>query len=403
MLGFFGYVPRPAPSRPTAGFPGFDGLGAVVSRDGEEVFFSPEERRTLLAVFGSSTLRHDSHAWGKTRVMAHQLGLASGGVTVSAMVDAEEGVKAALRGRIHAGARAQLQRAQAILAQAYSLAETDARGRWDNQAARWRYPSFDGLGAMPPRGAGAKGGMPEFIFKGLDGLGASAFSKVSSCASLASLTAFFEQHKAASQQYQHQHRLTYDSRDAAKQVRALCEANKPRTALELADRLTNLHGIESITSRAGKTTYYVNTGDTYGTTLLWSPGGPLRVGSWGNIVERGGYDGLSGGLGGCGCGTGYGAAGAAEQMITFSAADYQLLASTFAPYYEGTGDALYSVVSLATARRPIPAINVDAAAEVAERLLDPAYQKAARETLTTREAAQLRRALAALRRKVPAR
>lgn len=34
---------------------------------------------------------------------------------------------------------------------------------------------------------------------------------------------------------------------------------------------------------------YVNTGDTYGTTFIWTPGS-IFIGNWGDIVERGNYD-----------------------------------------------------------------------------------------------------------------
>lgn len=79
----------------------------------------------------------------------------------------------------------------------------------------------------------------------------------------------------------------------AMKIKVLIEAGTPRAALQHYDTVLHNHGIESITSRAGATTYYSNTGETYNATLLYSPGKSVRIGNWGDIVERGGFDGAS--------------------------------------------------------------------------------------------------------------
>lgn len=90
-------------------------------------------------------------------------------------------------------------------------------------------------------------------------------------------------------------RTAYDAKLEATRIHEFIKGGAPLSALRSYDRLVGNHGIESIRSRAGATTYYSNTGDSYGTTLLYSPGKSVRIGDWASIVERGGFDGLGGG------------------------------------------------------------------------------------------------------------
>lgn len=64
------------------------------------------------------------------------------------------------------------------------------------------------------------------------------------------------------------------------------------TKLSIASEITECHGVEYIRSGRGAKSpsiEYVNTGDSYAPTLMWT-GGRYRVGCWGDIVERGNHD-----------------------------------------------------------------------------------------------------------------
>ena len=57
-------------------------------------------------------------------------------------------------------------------------------------------------------------------------------------------------------------------------------------ALTLYDTMSRSNGVEYISGSSGGL-YYVNHGDPYDTTLIYDTGkGVVRVGSWGDIVER---------------------------------------------------------------------------------------------------------------------
>lgn len=66
----------------------------------------------------------------------------------------------------------------------------------------------------------------------------------------------------------------------------------PSVAMDIIDARLDTHGVEHIPqghNRKSPAITYCNTGDTYGTTVLYV-NGRYRVGSWGDIVERGNYD-----------------------------------------------------------------------------------------------------------------
>lgn len=151
-----------------------------------------------------------------------------------------------------------------------------------------RFAGPGGYGDLPApspynRQAGDPWNLPLSGFGAAD-LGTHFGPHVSSCASAKALMAYFTWAGLGAAA----------AAAAVAEVRALCAADKPRAALEAADRHANQHGVEHIRNRAGRATYYVNGGDTYSPTLAWSLGGQLRVlmGGWGPLVEAGGYDGL---------------------------------------------------------------------------------------------------------------
>ncbi len=83
------------------------------------------------------------------------------------------------------------------------------------------------------------------------------------------------------------------SREHAKEIRAAMENRK---GLAVANRILNGFGVEVIGLPDGcfnncqtpdVTIRYVNTGDTYKTTLM-KVNGTYRVGNWGDVVEQ--YD-----------------------------------------------------------------------------------------------------------------
>ena len=62
--------------------------------------------------------------------------------------------------------------------------------------------------------------------------------------------------------------------------------------LSIASEITECHGVEYIEAGRGAkspTIEYVNAGDPYITTLMWTRG-RYCIGCWGDIVERGNYD-----------------------------------------------------------------------------------------------------------------
>jgi hypothetical protein len=62
--------------------------------------------------------------------------------------------------------------------------------------------------------------------------------------------------------------------------------------MEMADEVVGTYGVEYIPKGRNERSpaiEYLNTGDTYGLTLLFVDG-RYRVGSWGDLVERGDYE-----------------------------------------------------------------------------------------------------------------
>lgn len=58
------------------------------------------------------------------------------------------------------------------------------------------------------------------------------------------------------------------------------------------DKILNTHGVESVQAghnRKSPAFVYCNAGDTYAVTIL-KVRGHFRIGTWGDIVERGNYD-----------------------------------------------------------------------------------------------------------------
>lgn len=71
---------------------------------------------------------------------------------------------------------------------------------------------------------------------------------------------------------------------AAQEIKRLADQGLGRKALERADVAMGGHGVESLYPEFPKV-YYVNKGDTYDTTL-YSDGSALRIGAWGDYVEK---------------------------------------------------------------------------------------------------------------------
>lgn len=77
--------------------------------------------------------------------------------------------------------------------------------------------------------------------------------------------------------------------DDAKMIRQLWHTDRYRGRARLAiDKILRTYGVEFIgfTRRSRHGVYYCNGGDTYATTVLFV-GPHLRVGCWGDMVERG--------------------------------------------------------------------------------------------------------------------
>jgi len=77
---------------------------------------------------------------------------------------------------------------------------------------------------------------------------------------------------------------------AQAQAEELRVAMRHKRALRRYNRMAGLHGVESFcfpenSPNPAFECLYVNTGETYGTTLL-RVNGIYRVGSWGNVMER---------------------------------------------------------------------------------------------------------------------
>lgn len=82
-----------------------------------------------------------------------------------------------------------------------------------------------------------------------------------------------------------------DAQDVQR-IRGAMLDQHPREAMDIIDRILNTHGVEYIPqghNAKSPAITYCNTGDTYGTTILYV-NGRYRVGCWGDIVERGNYD-----------------------------------------------------------------------------------------------------------------
>lgn len=82
------------------------------------------------------------------------------------------------------------------------------------------------------------------------------------------------------------------TRGTAIQVRNAMRYKRPQEAMDIIDEILGTHGVEYISQgRNAKSPAitYCNTGDTYGTTILYV-NGRYRVGCWGDIVERGNYE-----------------------------------------------------------------------------------------------------------------
>lgn len=67
---------------------------------------------------------------------------------------------------------------------------------------------------------------------------------------------------------------------------------RPEKTMERINGIVNGHGVEYIPrghNQESPSILYVNMGDTYSTTILWTRG-RFSVCCWGDIVERGNYD-----------------------------------------------------------------------------------------------------------------
>jgi len=67
--------------------------------------------------------------------------------------------------------------------------------------------------------------------------------------------------------------------------------SRPSVKLRVADELLQGHGVESLrderaTESHGWLADYVNTGDSYGVTLVWSQERGIEITSYGDFVER---------------------------------------------------------------------------------------------------------------------
>ena len=82
--------------------------------------------------------------------------------------------------------------------------------------------------------------------------------------------------------------------DAARDYFQKCYHRPPLQLVKLyaCDTILRTFGVEGIGrghNQKSPAIDYLNTGDTYASTLLWVRGA-YRVGSWGDIVERGNYE-----------------------------------------------------------------------------------------------------------------
>lgn len=75
----------------------------------------------------------------------------------------------------------------------------------------------------------------------------------------------------------------------AKAIRRIwhTEASRPLARSKI-DKILSTHGVEYLgrNKRTNDEVYYCNAGDTYSTTVLFI-GSHLRVGCWGDLIERG--------------------------------------------------------------------------------------------------------------------
>jgi hypothetical protein len=65
-----------------------------------------------------------------------------------------------------------------------------------------------------------------------------------------------------------------------------------QTRMERIDKILGTHGVEYVPQGKGANSppfYYCNSGDTYAVTII-KIRGRFRIGTWGDIVERGRYE-----------------------------------------------------------------------------------------------------------------
>jgi hypothetical protein len=89
-------------------------------------------------------------------------------------------------------------------------------------------------------------------------------------------------------------RSELSAKQRAKLLRSILENTELKRVerLQQASALLNLHGVEYIPSGKNQKSPaidYVNSGDTYDVTLMYVHYRGFKVGSWGDIVERGNY------------------------------------------------------------------------------------------------------------------
>jgi len=78
----------------------------------------------------------------------------------------------------------------------------------------------------------------------------------------------------------------------ARSIRAAMENYGRDRAMNIIDGFLGTYGVEYIPrghNQKSPSITYCNTGETYDRTILYARG-QFRIGSWGDIVERGNYD-----------------------------------------------------------------------------------------------------------------
>jgi hypothetical protein len=84
------------------------------------------------------------------------------------------------------------------------------------------------------------------------------------------------------------------SLEDAKRIKAIMDGPRPAegTRLQAIDKILGTHGVEYTPpghNAKSPAICYCNAGDTYATTIL-KVRGRFRIGTWGDLVERGHYD-----------------------------------------------------------------------------------------------------------------